>query len=205
MYYWRTYIYDSSHHQKRKLVRKKKLGDLEDAIIESESIESLEDIFEEVLDRKLKNCEIKEATCSRYREVFTRHFKNTGWSGKDIKAISAEQFTDFIEDEVGRCQLDSKGLSNLKCIVKLILKRAKRRHLIDYTFSNVFDDIDVKPQKKRHTAEEQIFTNKELSTLLDYLVRHPDLHNLLLLFMILSGIRVGEAVALSFDDFVSDT
>ena len=205
--YWRTYLYDSSHPQKRKLVKRKNLRSLEDAIIESESIESLEDIFDEVLERKLQNADIKPATYSRYRQVFARHFKATGWDAKDIREITVEQFTDFIEDEVGRCQLDSKGLSNLKGIVKLILKRAKRRHLIDFTYSTVFDDLDVRTTKKVHTAEDQIFTVKELPELIRYLSapENRTVHHLVLLFMVLSGIRVGEAVALSFDDFINDT
>ena len=202
-----TYIEDSTKKNHRRQVTRKSRKDLEDYIIrvmkENKAV-SIEEVFEEYLEIK-KEGGLKQATVDRYREVFQRHFTATDNDTRDIKKTSAEWFCDFIESEVARCKLTAKGISNLKGIIRGILKRAKRRKLIDFTFSEVFDDLDVRPTKKYVENDLQVFTQSELPKLINYLVENRDIYNLCILLMIVSGLRVGELVTLRYDDFTSPT
>ena len=83
--------------------------------------------------------------------------------------------------EAGREALTAKGISNLKGIVTGNLKRAKRDHLIEYTYDTVFADLDIIPVKKYVENNQQVFTEKELPLLVNYLIEHPDVHNLCIL------------------------
>ena len=204
---WYTYVVVDD---KRKKIKRSTKEDVEDVVIKYLKVERaviIDDIFNEFMERKIKIDKLKPSSCDTYRQVYERHYVSTGWNKKNIKKLSAEDFTDFLETECAKHNLPQRSFGNLKTITKGILKRASRSHLIDYTYSVVFDDIDIRPKKKKCTAEEQIFTEKELSALLNYLSnpKNWDVQNLALLFMILSGIRVGEMVALAFNDFISDT
>lgn len=201
--YWRTYIPDEQ--KGRKLVKKKYKDDLFDFIVEIAKVENVSAIFEDAISHKLDSKEIIPSTAMRYRQTFTRHLVPAGLDKRDIRQIGPEEWADFIEKEAGRCDLDSKGLSSLKTVIKMILKRAKRKRLISYTSGTIFDDLDIKPRTNYKKPQDQVFTMEELPELISYLTDHRDVHNLILLLMILSGIRVGEAVALAFDDFATDT
>ena len=110
-------------------------------------------------------------------------------------------FSEFLEDEVLRCDLTSKSFSSLKLILKGIIKTARKRGLVDYTMDDILFDVDAKPKKTTKKPEEQIITEEELPALFSYLLENRDTKNLCILMMILSGIRTGEMVALKFSDF----
>ena len=202
--YWYSYIPSAKG---RKLIKKKSKHDLENSIIDSikkGKAVTLQDVFEKYLEQK-KQSGIKQATINRYEEVFQRHFINTGNHTKDIRKLSSGWFCDFIESECGRCKLKAKAVSNLKGIVKGILKRAKRDCLIDFGYSSVADDLDIKPYQEHIEDDSQVFTQQELPKLISYLEENPDTYNLCLLLMLVTGIRNGELCTLMYDDFVDNT
>lgn len=207
--YWCTWIHDNTKPEKRRMIRKKEKRDLEDIIIESikesEAEFTVRDIFEEYVNRKLENGGIVISTHNRYTQCFERHFGATGWDKRQVKDITMEEWSDWLEDQAGKCKLSSKGFSNLKTITGGIIRRARKKKLLDYNFHSILEDIDVRPVTIIKDPGSQVFSQKELQTLLKYLIEHPDLHNLCLLFMLLSGTRVGEMVTLAYEDFVSDT
>ena len=203
-----TYLPDSSKPQGRRQIKRKNYEDLIDIVakyIEDGGVVTIADLFHEFTERKLERGDIKKATVTRYQQVFDRHFVATGWDKREIKRISPEEFSDWIEDEVARCNLSSKGLLSLTGLIKGIIQRARKHKLITYHYSMISEDVDAKPRKVYKKPEEQTFTEYELPILINYLMSHRDTQNLCLLFMVLSGIRTGEMVGLRFDDFVSET
>lgn len=206
--YYYTWLPDRSKKSGRRQIKRRKLTALEDAIIkevkESQKV-TIEDLFEEYIDRKIKNDSIKPSTVYRYRTVFKRHYVSTGWNVKNIENISIDEFSDFIEDEIGRCSLNAKALSNFKGVTTGILKRAAKKKLITYTYSMVYDFVDIMPQKTRKDITKEIITEKELRAFIRFIIDNQTVVNLSLLFMLLSGLRVGEMSTLKFDDFISDT
>lgn len=221
--YYRTYVPDSTKKSGRRQLKKKHLEDLENEIIKSirkaEAV-TIEDIFEEYISRKRKKTDddkegknkegkknngIKPSTEMRYRNVFARHYSSTGWAKRDIAGISAEEFSDWLGDEIIRCDLDSKALAGLKLITGEIIRRGLKRHLINYPASMVFEMIEQKAYKKCKDSRSQIVTPKELSAFIRYVEENQTVFNLSLLFMAVSGLRVGEMTTLKFSDFVSAT
>jgi len=208
--YYRTYIPDASRKNGRRQVKKKSLTELEDVIIESVKkgqAVTIDDLFAEFIERKLEIDKLKPSSCGVYRQVYERHYVAEGWSKRDIRKISAEDFTEFLEEQCSKHNLTPRSFGNLKTITKGVIKRAMRRHLIEYTFTTVFDNLDCKAKKRTKSDEEQVFSAEEISSLLRYLTdpANRDVQNLGILFMLLSGCRVGEVVALRFDDFISPT
>ena len=206
--YYQTYIPDESRKDKRRLVKKRYRKDVENAVIayyKDKLCLSFEDMFREFVDRKVERGDIKKSTKTRYEQVFKRHYVETGWHKKKMENVSPEQLSDFIEDEVGRCNLSSKGLTALAGITKGMIQRARKNKAVSYHVTDVFGDIDVKTRKVHRRPERETFTETELPMLVKYLMENHDVHNLSILFMLLSGLRVGEMVGLKFSDFTSKT
>ena len=88
--YYYTWLPDRSKKSGRRQIKRRKLTALEDAIIkevkESQKV-TIEDLFEEYIDRKVKNDSIKPSTVYRYRTVFKRHYVSTGWNVKNIEEL----------------------------------------------------------------------------------------------------------------------
>lgn len=206
--YYRTYVDDASKPKGRRQIKKRCLKDLEDEVvkcIELSTAVTISDLFEDYLSRKKKNGGIKESTALRYKNVFRRHYESTEWDKRDIRDISPEQFSDFLDDEIGRCNLNSKALSNLKGITRGILRRAMKRGLINYPYSTVFELMDETPKNTLVDKESQVLMPNELSAFIRYVENNQNVFTLSLLFMVVSGLRVGEMSTLKFSDFVSET
>lgn len=206
--FWRTYVPDDTKPKGRRLIKKKEKKDLEDYLIKEikrSEVVTIRDLFEEYIERKRQNEGIKPATITRYRSIFKRHYISSGWDKKDIRKIDAEEFSDWLEDQIGSKSLTSKALSNLKGITTGILRRALKRKLITYTSTYVYDLIDTRPRKTYKEDSTQIVTQEELKAFVKYIVDNQTVVNLSLLLMAVSGLRVGEMVTLRFEDFLSDT
>lgn len=204
---YRTYVYDPTKVNKRKMIKKKREEDLEDAIIRAmkeSSITSIKDVYDDFLLRKIQNDNIKKSTEVKYNSLFKKHFDKTGWADKDIRRISVGQLIDFCEDEIGK-GLDSKATSNFRGLVKGIIKRAKNKGLVTYTYSDVLDCIEAKPKKKKKDLSKERFSKEEVHAFIKYVEENPTVTHLALLFLLVSGIRVGELIALTYDDFINDT
>ena len=203
-----TYLRDFRKPNGRRQIQRKSLAELEDEIIknvkESEAV-TIGDLYEQYVKRKQQNDDIKPATIYRYNVVFQRHYISTGWDKKNIRDITLDEYADFIEDEIGRNNLNAKALANFKTITTGIIKRASKRHLIDYTYSMVYDFIDIRPKKTHKNPQDEIITESELMAFVQYIEQNKDVMNLALLLMALSGLRVGEMSTLKFSDFVSPT
>ena len=206
--YYCTYVPDENNKYGRRQIKKKTKREVENEVIKlvkERTKITIQDLFDEFIERKVRNEQIRPSTVHRYQAVFKRHYVATRWNKRAIENISIDAFSDFIEDEIGRCDLDSKALSNFKGITTGILKRAAKKKLIPYTYTMVYDFVDASPRKKRKDAEKEIVTEKELRAFVRYVSENQTVINLSLLFMALSGLRVGEMSTLRFDDFISET
>lgn len=202
--YWRTYIPDKESG--RRMIKKINKEDLEDVVISyldaAENDPTIQEVFSEWNDRRLELRQIVAATHTRNIEYFDRHYTEMG--KRTIKSVSPDEFADFLECQIGKYNLSSKAFSNLKSITKGFLKRAKKRGLIEYNVESLFQELDVSDaqfRKKIKCDEDDVYTEEELPIMLQYLIQHQDSINLGILLMFLTGIRVGEMVALKHSDF----
>lgn len=156
---------------------------------------TIRDVFNEWNDRKLNIGKISESTHLRNEQIFNRHYSNFG--NRKIKSVGKSEWEDFLEEQITKFNLTAKAFSNLKSITKGFLKRAKKLGYICFGVEETFLEMDFseKDFKVAHKEDyEEVFMEDELPIMLDYLVSNPDIHNLGILLMFVTGIRVGELV-----------
>lgn len=202
--YWNTYIPDEKKGRKRK--KKKTKKEIEEIAIEyllkEKEDPTVKDVFEEWLDRRLLLNKISKATYDRYVRLFERHYVEFGQH--KIKRLEEEDFADFLEAEICRCNLTAKGFGNLKSLTKGFLIRAKKRNFIDWNVTSLMEELDVSERDFRKTIKEdyeEIFDEDEMRLILGYLMDNLDIHNIGIILIFVTGIRCGELVGLKHSDF----
>lgn len=196
---WHTYLPDA---EKGRIPRKRKTEEEIDNLIiaywrgKMEN-PTIKEIFTEWNDRRLELEKISKATYLRYNQCFERHYGEFGTYR--IKDITPDDLTNFLEEEIPRCKLSAKAFSNLKGITKGFMKRAKKRKLISWNIEEVLYDLDVSESEFKKVVKEdyeEVFSEDEMPIMINYLIQHMDPKNLAILLIFVTGIRVGECVAL---------
>ena len=200
---WRTYLPDKA--KGRIQIKRTSRKAVEDVVIDYWNAElnspTIEEVFTHWNDHRFERGSISSGTHLRNIQVFNRHYKDFGQ--QKIKDTTAEEFEDFLENQLALYQLTAKAFSLLKGITKGLINRAKRDHLISYNADSVLQELQISKSdfKRVHKEpEEEVFTEDELPIILNYLAKHLDVWNVGILLMFLTGIRVGELVALKHSD-----
>ena len=204
---WYTYLPDNERG--RILKKRNTQSDIEELVLDyfekEKNNPTILEVFDEWNDRRLNIGKISKSTHLRNKQVFKRHYKDFGQ--RKIKMITTSEWEDFLEEQILEQQLTAKAFSNLKTITRGFLKRAKKRELIFFEVERMFlemdfSETDFKTVKKEDYQE--VFMEDELPIMMDYLAKNPDMHNIGILMMFITGIRVGELVALKNSDFSND-
>lgn len=201
---WRTYL--SEENSERRMIKRNSLEAVESVVIEHirEQINNptIEDVFNEWNDRRTELGKISKPTQERNRQVFRRHYSEFGL--KRIKSVTESDISDFLEKQISCHSLSAKAFSNLKGITKGLLKRAKKRNLTSISIDAIFTDMDLTDTSFKKTIKEdnqEVFNDEEFEKAFDYLTSNLDTKNIGILLMFVSGVRVGELVALKHSDF----
>lgn len=204
---WYTYLPDKENG--RKLIKKATREAVEDTIVAYWKADmenpTIEEVFTEWNDRRLELKKISPATHTRNKQIFHRHYETFGKS--KIKSVSPEDFTEFLEEQIPKFDLTAKAFANLKGVTRGLLLRAKRRKLISFSPDEVFEEADVSDAEFKKTVKEdceEVFDERETDLMVRYLMKNQDIWNLGILLMFVTGIRVGELVALTWDCFHED-
>ena len=202
--WWNTYLPDAEKGRVRK--RRKTEKELDNIIIiywrNQEENPTIREVFDEWNDRKLELQKISPATHIRNRQCFNRHFSEI--ENRRIRNFESDDCIDFLEEQIPKYQLSAKAFSNLKGITKGFLKRAKKRKIIDWSVEDAFNDLDVSDVDfKKNIKEdyEEVFNEEETAKMIRYLIDNQDVKNIGILLMFVTGIRVGELVALKHEVF----
>lgn len=204
---WYTYLPDDTKGRIQRVRTSERA--IQDLIIEywkqQEENPTIKEVFDEWNDRKLELKKISPATHMRNAYIFKRHYSEMGL--KRIKKITPDEIDDFLERQVAEHDLTAKAFSNLKTITKGFLKRAKRRKLIQFNVEEIFQELDMSDTDFRKVIKEdyeEVFNEDEMDRFIEYLESHQDIKNLGILLMFISGIRVGELVALKPEDITEN-
>ena len=202
---WTSYVPDPSKRNGRRQIQRSTKAAVEDVIISywKEQIENptIEEVFCEWNEYKLEIGKICEGTFQRYVQVFNRHY--TEFGKNRIKSVSQEDIQTFLEKELYTKKLNAKAFANLRFLTSGLLKYAARKKWINFDVEKMFHNMDISTYRFEKTFKEEkqeIFDEDEYPRVLDYLRNHPDMRNLGLLLMFMSGMRVGELVALKWED-----
>ncbi len=163
---------------------------------------TIREVFKEWNDRRLELKKISNATHLRNTQIFNRHYQEFG--DRRIKSIDADNIEEFLEQQIPRYDLTAKAFSNLKTVTRGFLKRAKKRKLITFNVEELFQEIDTSETDFKKVIKEdyeEVFSEEEMTTIIGYLENSPDMMNLGILLMFVTGARIGEVVSLKHDDF----
>lgn len=205
--YYYTRLDDETAKTKRRLVKKAKRNDLEDAIInfykQSANEPYIESVFYEWIDSKMKYGEIQKQTYERYEIDFKRFFSESKIAKTKFKYITELDLEEFIKISIHEKQLTAKAWGNLRSLLNGIFKYAKKRGYTPISITAFLGDLDISAKSftKRHKKDEQcVFNELEMKKLVDYLLQKPSIGNLGVLLAAYTGMRVGEVVSLKWED-----
>lgn len=208
--YWRTYIKDLSKPSGCRLIKKSTEKKLQDALIEHYRKEGKEILtFKDVyfLWREVQDQLVTENTTYKYQTDYNRFFKNKEFENMPISAITEDIIKVFFFDSIKQNNLTKGAFKKLYGYVNNTFAKAFREKIISenpmiYFVCKQFYTYCEETEKP---LEKQIFTGHEEQLILDLL--HKDykqkptyIPSYAVEFASLTGMRVGEIVALRWDD-----
>lgn len=206
---WYTYLPDDL--KKKKLVKRLTYKALEDVIVDfyKKKVEEPKvfEVFNEWLNEKMEYGEIQRQTYDRYLVDFDRFFKNTDFAKKKIKYIDEFALEGFCRMQIREKQLTSKGWANLRLLIRAIFKYAKKHGYTNLDVVNCMQYFELSKTIFRHTkkrASDNVFNVQEMHDIVNYCMDKPTLNNMAVLFAAYTGMRVGEIVALKWEDIEED-
>ena len=201
-----TCLPDPTKKDGRVIRRRKSKEEIEDVIAQyykgQENNPTIEEVFNEWNDRRVKLRKIVPATHTRNRQIFRRFYSEFG--KRKIQYVSPTEIEDFLEEQIPKFELTSKAFQGLKGVTKGFLLRAKKRKLITWDVVGLMNELDVSDKELKKTIvddEKEVYYDDEMEAMLKYCQEHPETKNLGVALMFATGIRVGELVALKHEDF----
>lgn len=204
---WHTYLPDNKGRVPKKRSSRK---EIEDVVIGfwKEKLENptVKDIYYEWVDDRLARKEISKATYDRYQVDFNKFFGNFGKIR--IKEVAEIDIEDFLLNAISEYSLTARSFSNLRTLVYGIFKRAKKKHYISFSITQVTNDMEIAKNSFKKVVKEdyqEVFMEDEEPKVINYLVENQDILNLGILLLFKTGMRVGELVAVKFSDIIGNT
>lgn len=206
---WYTYLYFNGE---RRLVKRRTEKALHDKIIdhykEEEQEPTIQSIFYEWIERKLKYDEIQKQTYDRYLIEYNKFFKGTSFEKRKVKYLDDNSLEDFIMDNIKAYSLTAKAYGNFRTIIRGMLLYAKKRGYTSFNVNMFFSDLDISKRafKKNIKYDDDIvFSKEEIRSIISFLENEKiKITNLGVLMAIFTGMRVGEIVALKWQDIHDD-
>ncbi len=204
---WNTYIEDSSTVSGRRRIRRNDLKSVEDVIVSYYKADhhdiTVKELFYEWIDRKMSYGEIQKQTYDRYEVDFNRFFGDWKFANAKVNYITEEDLEDFIRKTIHDMNLSAKGWANLRTLLNGMFKYAKKRGYSNIRMRLFMDELELSKKvfaKKQRNDCDNIFTDRELECVLDYVKNDNSLNGMAVLIAIYTGMRVGEIVALKHED-----
>lgn len=206
---WYTFVPDATKNKGKKLVKRKTKDDLDDLLVdfykEYEEPQTLEKTFWDWINKKIKFGEITKQTCDRYETDFYKYF--AGYESKDIRFITTDFLEDFIINNIKNYNMKSKAWSNLRTIIRGMFLFAKKKGYTNLDIVNFISELDISRKMFNHDkkpVENVIYTEKETQAIVNYISTTKNLNDIAILFAVYTGMRVGEIVALKWEDISED-
>lgn len=207
--YFYTKVDDETKPGGRRMIKKSQRKAVEDAIVEFYKGKSdeptIESVFAEWTEQKLKYGEIQKQTQERYRVDFERFF--TEVKEKKIRYITEEELEDFIKSSIYDKKLTAKAWGNLRTLINGIFKYAKKKGYSSLSVTSFLGDLDISARsfsKNKMVDEECVFREDEMHKLVEALSKKITVPNLGVLLAAYTGMRMGEVAALKWEDIRED-
>lgn len=208
---WYTYIPNKDNG--RKLIKRRTKKEVEDEVVVYWNTESknltIKDVFYEWMERKLEYQDICIGTFNRYEKDFKRFFEDDiCFANIRIKEVKSDDIIPFLRKAIVKYSLTAKAYSNLRTLVYGIFKYAKEKEYVSWSITQTINDMEL-PKKAFHKVikedDEEVFNDEEIEVLLNQIMQQPDILNLGIVLMFCTGVRVGELVAIKWEDVIDNT
>lgn len=197
---WCTYL---PTIPKRKFIKLKNRQDIVNAIIKfykNPTMPKLEKVFLEAIKHKMELNEICKGTFDRYKVDFYKYFSDL--RNETIESFNEKRLDSIIRHKIVEFELTSKAYNNLRTVLMLTFKYAKKEGFTELSITNFFDELDISPKVFARTQKKkQVFNESEIPKVIDYMIERNTLESLAIAFDFYSGLRSGELCAIRYDDF----
>lgn len=207
--YFYTKVDDETKPGGRRMIKKSQRKAVEDAIVEfykgKSNEPTIESVFAEWTEQKLKYGEIQKQTQERYQVDFERFFAEV--KEKKIRYITEEELEDFIKSSIYDKKLTAKAWGNLRTLINGIFKYAKKKGYSSLSVTSFLGDLDISARsfsKNKMVDEECVFREDEMHKLVEALSKKITVPNLGVLLAAYTGMRMGEVAALKWEDIRED-
>ena len=217
---WRTYVSDGTKLNGRRQIAKSTKEKLYDAIVkyyESDEEDKYKGItvtqlFPEWLEYKRLHTN-REGTIKRIVNEWKRLYEGTDIVNCPVTSLTKLQLDEWVHHLIKDNGMNRKQYSNASVIMRQLMEYALDRGVISVNpFANVKPDSRMFRKEQKKPSETQVFTKEEEAALeqaawSDFFNREHHKHQLAplaVLFMFQTGVRVGEVVALRYEDIEGD-
>ena len=219
---WRTYIKDEMRPDKRRQIAKSSLEKLQDAICaaygdeaakEKRAKATLSSLYEDWIE--YKKLHVASTTVERIQRDWNRYYKNSPIINKPIRSIKKLDLDIWVHEMIQKFSMTKHQYTNFSLIIRQMMEYALDLEIIN---KNPFREVKIdkrrvlQPEHKKPDAT-QVYTKQELQTLQeiawkDFDTKHYSKHQLTplaVMFMFLTGARVGEVCAIRYSDIEGNT
>lgn len=215
---WRTYVRDESNSYGRKLIVKQTRRELEMCLCDfyesySNSNMTLEELYPEWIEHK--SLRVAPTTIGMYHSTWKRYYQGESIISVPMRVLGKLDLDDFIHRKIREHEMDAHKYANFMTILNQGLDYAVDKGIIA---KNPVRDVTVdrrrvlKPELKK-PDQTQVYSPKEQEAIFkiawDYFDNKKHyVHQLVplaVMFMFLTGLRVGEACAIRYDDVKGNT
>lgn len=215
--YARTYVPDLEKPSGRRMIKRKKLKDVEDIVIdlvEKKGIHkdpyTLKSLFPEWIRFK----EVHTNSTSNIKRItaeWQRYYaKQEVFINTPIKQFTKAQLDEWAHNMIKTHKMTKKAYYNMSMILRQELAYAVNNEYIDVNvFSGVKINTRLFAKEKKKEPETQVYLTNEAPRAINELMKMfqedpTNTSSLMVLLAFETGLRIGEMVALKFSDITSD-
>ena len=206
---WYTYMPDATKEKGKRLLKRKTKKELEDAIVgyykNFTEPQTIEKTYREWIAKKVKFMEISQQTIDRYNTDFNKYFSDC--KSKDIRCVDEEFLDDFITGNIKTHNMKTKAWSNLRTIIRGMFRFAKKNGYTQISISDYLEELELSWKMFNHEKKPKnkvIYSQKEIDMIVCYISQSKRLNDIAILFAVYTGMRVGEILALKWEDIFAD-
>lgn len=220
---WKTYLEDPIKKEGRRLIARKSESEINDIIVDDYKKNHVErrkiyQLFYDWIEFEKGDESISDSTLYRYISDYKKFLEGSEFIAKDILTVSEHDVINFLKDLVrsrrNKNQITKKCFTNIKIVVNGIFTYAKtEKELNCVSIANALQNFKLSERYFKHVIHkdsEQVYSDVEIEALGRHIIKkyvskeEVTTRQLGILFMILTGVRLGELVSLKWSDKDND-
>lgn len=202
---WYTYVPDYTKPSGKKLIKRKTEYELNDFLVEyyKQYVEpqTIKKTYYEWIDKKVKRGEISTQSVQRYECDFNKFFSDV--KDREMKYITEDFLDDFILGNIQKHNMKSKAWSNLRTIIRGMFLFAKKKGYTQIKIVDYLQELDLSRKMFNHDVKPiqfVIYKQSEIEKIFEHISESRKLNDIAIMFAMYTGMRVGEIVALKWED-----